>query len=185
MDFSEYLYYSESSPSKLRWKVQIRSGYRGNRTMADVDELAGYLSEEGYWMVGLKGRYYPAHRIIWTICSGPIPPKMQVDHKNRVRSDNTFDNLRLATKTVNMQNCSKQCNNSTGKTGVSWMFNGANDTYAVAQWSLGKDGNRKMKYFSVRKHGLLPAFKLACDYRAMIINQLNEQGACYTETHGT
>lgn len=183
MTFSEYLYYDETSPSFLRWKVDVKSGQRGNRTMAFAYTPAGYINDSGYWFVGVCGRSYPAHKIIWTMFNGPISKGLEIDHKNRVRTDNNLLNLRLVTKHQNMQNCKMQCNNTTGKTGVNWMFNGVASTYAVAQWY--KDGKRFSKYFSANKLGLLPAFKAAVLYRKAVIQRLNDEGASYTETHGT
>ena len=39
--------------------------------------------------------------------------------------------------------------------------------------------------FSVEKHGNEEAFRLACEWRSEQIRLLNEQGAGYTERHGT
>jgi hypothetical protein len=40
------------------------------------------------------------------------------------------------------------------------------------------------KKFSVKKLGLLPAFKAAVECRRKMIEELNGQGAGYTENHG-
>jgi len=65
----------------------------------------------GYWQVqkGI-GSSTLAHRIIWEIMAGPIPPKMQVDHANGDRSDNRWCNLRLATCSQNQHNRPKNAN---------------------------------------------------------------------------
>jgi hypothetical protein len=39
--------------------------------------------------------------------------------------------------------------------------------------------------FSISKLGNDEAFRQACEYRAKMIAELNEQGANYTERHGT
>lgn len=45
-------------------------------------------------------------------------------------------------------------------------------------------GNYRNKKFSVLKLGLLPAFRDAVMYRRKMIEELNAQGAGYTENHG-
>jgi hypothetical protein len=59
----------------------------------------------------------PAHRLIWIMRNGPIPPGIQVDHKNLNPLDNSLTNLRLATHAQNQQN-TRQRGNPTGFKGV-------------------------------------------------------------------
>ena len=56
-------------------------------------------------------------------------------------------------------------------------------TSAVASWKP-LNGKSKNKKFSVKKLGLLPAFKAAVEHRRKMIEELNAQGAGYTENHG-
>ena len=47
------------------------------------------------------------------------------------------------------------------------------------------EGIERRKNFNSKGLGKEQAFKLACEYRAQKIRELNEQGAGYTERHGT
>lgn len=38
-----------------------------------------------------------AHRLVWRAIKGPIPPGLTINHKNGIKSDNSPDNLELAT----------------------------------------------------------------------------------------
>lgn len=97
-------------------------------------------------------------------------------------------NMQWETDIQQARNKGKQVNNSSGFHGVSWdnklWPNGLGSTlYAKVQWR-DLDSTQRTKAFSVTKYGLLPAFKMACEYREEMIIQLNLQGAGYTETHG-
>lgn len=65
---------------------------------------AGSKRKDGYVRVVLDGRRYFAHRIVWYLKHGIDPGEKQIDHINRVKSDNRPGNLRLATNYENAQN---------------------------------------------------------------------------------
>lgn len=44
-----------------------------------------------------------AHRVVWLVLCGPIPPGMVVNHRNGRRWDNRLDNLEVLTPTDNMR----------------------------------------------------------------------------------
>jgi hypothetical protein len=76
---------------------------------------------DGYGQVGIDGRRYMTHRVIWLIVAGDWPVNL-VDHVNGDRSDNRCANLRLATKTTNAQNLkSGHSDGATGLLGVSFI----------------------------------------------------------------
>ena len=96
-------------------------------------------------------------------------------------------NMKWAHVEQQARNKRKKVTNTSGVTGVQFYHSGKENhtTYAVATWySLGSSGKFESKKFSVRKNGLLPAFKLACEYRLKMIEELNAQGAGYTSNHG-
>lgn len=84
---------------------------------------AGSLNRDGYRYVFFEGRNYKEHRLIWWWMTGDLPVH-DIDHKNRIKDDNKWENLRLATSEgltddeANGQNRLKNTNNKTGYTGV-------------------------------------------------------------------
>lgn len=77
---------------------------------------AGSVNGDGYVDIKVKGKVYKAHRLAFLKMGLPIPEF--VDHKNRVRSDNRWVNLREATKNENGYNRGKLPNNTSGYKGV-------------------------------------------------------------------
>ena len=65
---------------------------------------AGHINKKtGYVQLMLERRSFLAHRLIWKWMTGDDPPS-QIDHINRVPSDNRWENLRLATPAQNNAN---------------------------------------------------------------------------------
>ena len=64
--------------------------------------VAGSLNAKGYLVVG--GPRYRVHRVIWCWVKGSISNLVTVDHKNLCRSDNAWNNLRLADHTEQQAN---------------------------------------------------------------------------------
>lgn len=82
-------------------------------------EIAGSMHHKGYVRVCIGKREYLAHRLAWFYVTGEWP-KSQLDHRNTVKSDNRFSNLRLATGFENGRNRPRMKNNTSGHKGVSW-----------------------------------------------------------------
>lgn len=64
----------------------------------------GRVNGEGYVYFCVSGKDTGAHRTAWEMAVGPIPPGKQIDHINRVKTDNRLCNLRLATISQNRAN---------------------------------------------------------------------------------
>lgn len=93
------------------WKVDSKSA-------AGLKPVAGYPSQ-GYIRIHTYGGNYWAHRLVWLYVFGYFPDS-DIEHINGVRDDNRLKNLRLATRSRNMQNTSKHRDNSSGYKGVDW-----------------------------------------------------------------
>ena len=52
-------------------------------------------NSKGYLIVTVDFKSYMAHRIIWKMETGEDPGDKLIDHKNRTRDDNSWNNLRL------------------------------------------------------------------------------------------
>ncbi|MDH2092319.1 HNH endonuclease [Rhizobium pusense] len=86
-----------------------------------------YAEQEAFTTTGIGGykegavcdvRLF-AHQVIWALQSGSWPAG-EIDHINGIRTDNTWVNLRLTTKSGNCQNASRRSDNKSGITGVFW-----------------------------------------------------------------
>lgn len=87
---------------------------RGSRALAGTE--AGSVQKKGYIEICLDGRAYYAHRLAWLYVTGRLP--QVVDHKNKVRTDNRWRNLRDVTPLLNAHNLSKRVHNTSGFTGA-------------------------------------------------------------------
>lgn len=91
------------------WLVQ-----KGKRVK--IGQKAGIISE-GYIKIKIDGKKYFAHRLAWLYMTGEWP-KDEIDHKNTIRGDNRWENLREATSQQNSFNISIRVNNKSGFKGV-------------------------------------------------------------------
>jgi hypothetical protein len=89
------------------------------RNSIKAGDTAGCLRETGYVFIGIDGKQYLAHRIIFLIVTGKWPDNL-VDHRDKVRSNNAWGNIRPATDAQNQQNTSISSNNTSGYRGVSF-----------------------------------------------------------------
>lgn len=127
---------------------------------------------------------YQVTHVIWYLYTKEVVSVNEViDHIDGNPHNNSIRNLRKITKAENARNRKISSSNSEGYSGISRMNNGWGKDYFQAQ--ITKNFKRKLKYFSITDLGEELAFKLACEWREKMIAELNEQGAGYTERHGT
>ena len=174
--------YSEDSPTGLVWKTWNR---QYNNCRKNANDVAGFVSHtkngicQGY-RVGYNGKEYKVHRIIMHLL-GQNPANQVVDHRDGNPLNNRKENLRVVPRSLNNRNSKRKSNNTTGHVGVYLKFS-RNRLIYQAKISL-TDGLLE-KSFSVLKHGLLPAYAKTVSWRRQQIENLNRQGAGYTERHG-
>jgi hypothetical protein len=77
----------------------------------------GKGKNRGYVVLKIRGKGYLGHRLAWFYMTGEYP-NYEVDHKNTIRHDNRWSNLREATHGQNQSNGDAYCNNKIGLKGV-------------------------------------------------------------------
>lgn len=88
------------------WKAGKRAGKR-----------AGCLSPTGYWVIKVEKVLYRAHRLAWLYMTKSWPSD-QIDHRNRDKIDNRWNNLRSANASQNAANRKRSALNTSGFKGV-------------------------------------------------------------------
>jgi len=96
------------------WK-NVPSQTRG-KSHARVGAQAGSVYPTGYRYLSVKGQYYRAGRLAWFFMTGEDPPGF-IDHINGDKSDDRFENLRVADHSQNQANA-KWKTNTSGMKGV-------------------------------------------------------------------
>lgn len=89
----------------------------------------GSLDKDGYLIIKIKKKQYKAHRLVYAFFNGKFP-EQEIDHINRIRTDNRIDNLRAVTRTENVRNSYVPPNKETGVVGVH-ISNNTNKKYTI------------------------------------------------------
>jgi len=177
-NLKEIFYYDETSPSFLRWNIEVRAGKNYNIIRANKGDVAGSKDNLNYFKVKYGKIYERVHRVIWQLFFGKIPDGFIIDHVDGNPSNNNVQNLALKTIAENTRNSKKNSRNTSGYVGVSYLKTG----YWRAQWHIGD--KIESKYFSVKTYGNSDAKNLAIKAREEGILKLNILGYKYTERHG-
>lgn len=106
----EDLFLVDIEKGTFTWKAN--TGGRGKR-----DKQAGCLMHNGYVKIGINGKEYLAHRLMWLYVNGEFPT-INLDHIDRCRRNNCISNLRLATVKQNSENMFREKQNTSGYRGV-------------------------------------------------------------------
>ncbi len=86
-----------------------------HRKHALAGTIAGNVHQHGYRVISVDGRQYHAGRLAFLYMTGRWPIET-LDHKNRVRDDDRWTNLREATFSLNQAN--RRSRNPTGLKGA-------------------------------------------------------------------
>lgn len=84
-----------------------------------VGDLAGSVYSNGYRYIQINNEDYRAGRLAWFYVTGEDPLDF-IDHKDGIRDNNRFRNLRKATNSQNQANRGAPFNNTSGFKGVTW-----------------------------------------------------------------
>lgn len=87
---------------------------------AKVGQIAGTISKhDGRRRIDVNAKKYLSSRLAWFYMEG-YWPEYQVDHENRIRHDDRWNNLRHISQQCNVRNRNISKNNKSGITGVFW-----------------------------------------------------------------
>lgn len=125
-----------------------------------IGSIAGSKEKTGYTRIIIGYKRYRAHRLAWLYMTGEMPEKM-IDHKNGIKSDDRFCNLRQAIMSENKFNQGKQLNNISGHKGVSlhrqtgkWRARGNKDgkEFHLGLFKSKEDAIDAYKKFAIENH---------------------------------
>lgn len=145
------------------------TGVITNRVTRHYKALAGQEAGithkgHGYRMIKVRQQGYLGHRVAWLLQTGEWPTE-DIDHIDSDRSNNRWDNLRLATRSQNCWNRGVQKNNTSGIKGVSYDTSAYNKRWLAM---VGSGRKRKKKRFATKEeaaaHVLLMREQLHADF---------------------
>lgn len=121
---------------RFTWRVKPSAG-------VEVGAEAGTLDPAGYRFIGIGGKRYAAHRLVFLYQDGALPgPGLVVGHTKGRTDDNRRASLSLITKAENARDLRRYSNNKTGHTGVTYRKRTPGDTKVWAA-SIQANGIRK------------------------------------------
>ena len=165
----ESLFICNPMTGSLVWKPRNLTGHASGWSARYAGKEAGVLSKtDGYLYVGQNEKWRaPKARVIWAMKEqiDLLGVPEVVDHKNGIRIDNRFINLRAASNAQNVRNKVKLKNNTTGYKGVSVRASGS------IRASIMKDGktHEKQGFSSIEE-----AYSWYCEKAKL----LHEEFAC-------
>ena len=142
----------ETSPSGLRWKNPNKYSKKKK------GDIAGGLTEEGYWRVRINYVKYTAHRIIFYMKTMEDPGDYQIDHAES-RTDNF--KIRKADSSQNQANTKKKPGKYSSK------FKGVSFFPRTSKWKSGIMVNGKslhLGYFVSEEDAAMAYNKAALEH---------------------
>ena len=96
------------------WRADRRSNINARK-----NERAGNVTRSGYREINIYGKKYQSSRLAFFYCCGYFPEN-DVDHINRVRDDDRWNNMREVSRSCNVRNTGNRSSNSSGVKGIGW-----------------------------------------------------------------
>lgn len=174
-------YYDENSPSCLRSKIDRFRGKHNKALYIKAGDVVGHKDQNGYWIITYKRKRRKAHRIVWELYYGEIDESLFIDHLDGNPSNNRIENLRLVTRKINARNALHNGRSFSGVVGVTFQQSSKYSAWVAGAYGL--DGRLVRRVFSCQKYGYGTALEMAISCRKQMIEELNKQGAGYTERH--
>jgi hypothetical protein len=92
--------------------------WKSTRGSSKAGTQAGHITKAGYRYVHTCGKIYPAHRLAWLLVYKEYVTS-DIDHINRIKTDNRISNLRVVSRQENSRNKGLTKANKSGIKGVS------------------------------------------------------------------
>jgi uncharacterized membrane protein len=125
--------------------------WRVSRGKAKKGSVAGRINQTtGYVEIGLDGALIGAHIFAWLYMTGEWPPNL-IDHKNRKRPDNRWENLRPSDYSKNRKNAKLNSNNTSGYPGVTYLKRSGKWRAVLKKWGR----TRHLGEFATREEAIL------------------------------
>ena len=189
-NFSEFVAIDSNSPSGLAWVAPRKYIHtlRYDRVGKPAGNIREFNGRQSYWVITLFGKSFFCHRIVWLLHNGTVCEETDVDHIDGNSLNNAIVNLREVPPILNCRNSRKKLPNKELQTGVYYeelySRNGTLLKRINAHASI--EANKVLKKnFSVLKYGYDEALRMAIAWRKSMIDQLNKEGAGYSDRHGT
>lgn len=99
----------DSETGVFRWQMGTRL----------AGSKAGHLDNTGYIRIRVFDKLWQAHVLAWLYVTGSLPSG-PLDHVDRVRTNNAFSNLRIASAQTQSHNTGLRVDNKAGVKGVAF-----------------------------------------------------------------
>jgi DUF971 family protein len=152
----------------LQWKFRPSHHFKEDRMFKSQNSRHAYSAistknHYGYFVLSINGTKYFAHRIIYKMMSGKEPSNF-IDHIDNVKSNNKWDNLRVATHSQNEQNRPVDKDNVSGYKGVTFHKKKKCKRYSariaidgtshyLGIYTTPEEAHEAYKYASLKYHG--------------------------------
>lgn len=175
IDWHSLVYYDETSPSGLRWKVNRKNQVK----CGDVAGKRGRVIKGGHWFIKLDKKSYSIHNVVFILRHGKLEDDKIVDHIDGDGSNNCIENLRSVLPHHNMHNQKINSRNKSGIPGV--RYDRIKNSWVGCVLC---NNRREIKSFACNRYGPENARLLAIQYVFMTRNKLNASGqAAFTDRH--
>ena len=99
----------------FRWKIRPSNNIQ-------IGNIAGCITNKGYRQIYINNKPHTASKLAWLYMEGYYPENL-IDHKDRIKDNDKWNNLRCVSHSCNMRNKFLSKNNISGIKGVC-KFNG-------------------------------------------------------------
>lgn len=162
---NDFVYYDESSPTKLKWLVDRRCGKGRIRTKSH--SVAGSITKSGYPEISINGNKFTIHRIVWYLHNGKIDNEFVIDHIDRNKSNNSISNLRCVPRSINSKNKIHRGSNC-GYQNISECIRNRDSCFLVS-WQETKVSKKKSFYYGPKSRTRENALSEAVSFRNTLV----------------